>query len=43
MATENKTDQRAKIKHSLKCCEICTIKPKARKPFPMIRCSICMI
>lgn len=39
VVSENKTDQSAKIKPNLKCCEICTVKPKSIKSFPMTRCS----
>ena len=37
--TESKLDR--KTNKIQKCCETCTIKPKGRKSYPMIRCSLC--
>lgn len=41
--SEKSTDKNKKDNPSSKCCETCNLKPKPRKPYPMTRCSLCMV
>ena len=42
IATENRHDNNSKDTTSSKCCDTCNIKPKSKRSYSMIRCSLCM-